>query len=94
LVNRMMTLRREWQQQRVATRRVASPENTARLEEIRATAESTRAQIQENNRMAMQAVNRLLTRDQRARLRTLVEERRRLDGAASGRRGKNARVVD
>jgi hypothetical protein len=95
LVNRMMTLRREWQQQRAAGRRAARADNAAQLERIRSAAEPVRARIQQNNRTAMQAVNRLLNREQRTRLRGLVDERRRQDGAAATpRRGAGGRGND
>jgi hypothetical protein len=79
LVNQMLALRKEWQQQR--GQRGRRGEAAARLERIRADAEPIRAQIQQNNRTAMQAVNRLLTRNQRAQLRGIVEERRKRDAA-------------
>jgi Spy/CpxP family protein refolding chaperone len=75
LVRRMMTLRQQWQQQRLAAR-----QNRARLERIRAAAEPVHARIQANNRTAMRAVNRVLTPSQRAQLRAIVEDRRQQDG--------------
>jgi hypothetical protein len=79
LVNRMLELRREWQQQRRAERRERNEHNAARLARIRTAAQPLHTRIQRNNRTAMQAVNRLLTRDQRAKLRAIVEHRRQMD---------------
>jgi len=90
LVNGMMTLRARWQQTRRAARRSGSPPNTARIERLRAAAERTRAQIQRNNRMAMQRVNRLLTPTQRAQLRGIVEERRQQNSGRRTGAGPNA----
>lgn len=77
LVGRMMNLRARWQQERRTARRGGNPPNEARIERLRDAAQRTRTQIQRNNRMAMQEVNRLLTPTQRARVRGIVEERRR-----------------
>jgi hypothetical protein len=82
LVNRMLELRREWQQQRRAARRGGNGEDAARLDRIRAAAQPIHTRIQRNNRTAMQAVNRLLTREQRTELRAIVEKRRKLDAAS------------
>ena len=71
LVRRMLTLRRQWQRQRL----LSSPD-PVRLARIRSAAEPVHARIQSNNRTAMQAVNRLLTRPQRQRLRAIVKDRR------------------
>jgi hypothetical protein len=49
---------------------------TPGLEAIRLSAQTLRTQIDENNRSAMQEVNRLLDRRQKARLRELVQARR------------------
>jgi hypothetical protein len=87
LVNRMMELRREWQQQRQAPQkggrqqRAERQQNAERQQRIRADAEPIRAQIQQNNRTAMQAVNRLLTPAQRAQVRGIVQERRQQNAA-------------
>jgi Spy/CpxP family protein refolding chaperone len=78
LVRRMLNLRRQWQQQRLL-----SAPDSARLARIRAAAEPVHARIQANNRTAMQAVNRVLTRQQRQRLRAIVEERRQQDDPGS-----------
>jgi hypothetical protein len=94
LVSRMMALRKEWQQQRQTTRRGGAPQSAARLDRIRSDAEPLRARIRQNNQRAMQEVNRLLTRDQRARLRGMVEERRRQERVrppAGRRSGAGAR---
>ena len=84
LVSRMMRLRAQWQQERRAASRGERSRNAERVESIRAAAEQTRTRIQRNNRTAMQAVNRLLTADQRAQLRSIIEERRQQN---PGRRG-------
>ena len=61
---------------------------TARMEEIRVSTQGLLEQIQANNRAAMQEVNQLLTRPQRARLRELVQTRRPAPGrGASGSAG-------
>jgi DNA anti-recombination protein RmuC len=75
LVNQMMALRQQWQQARRAARngRANAP---ARVERIRAEAQETRAKIQQNNKAAMQEVNRLLKPPQRKQLRGIIQERR------------------
>ena len=87
LVNRMLTLRRRWQRERGIAQKEGGQQNQARLDRIRRAAEPIRERIQRNNRTAMQAVNRLLTREQRAQLRAIVEERRKVDGAEAPARG-------
>jgi hypothetical protein len=75
LVNQMMQLRRQWQQARRAARngRAGAP---ARVDRIRAEAQDARAKIQQNNRAAMQDVNRLLRPAQRKQLRGIIQDRR------------------
>jgi hypothetical protein len=75
LVNQMMQLRQQWQQARRAARngRAGAP---ARVDRIRAEAQDTRAKIQQNNRAAMQDVNRLLRPAQRKQLRGIIQDRR------------------
>jgi hypothetical protein len=85
LVSRMMALRKEWQQQRQTTPG-GGAQSAARLDRIRSDAEPIRARIRQNNQRAMQEVNRLLTRDQRARLRGMVEERQRQERARPAER--------
>jgi len=75
LVTRMMALRTQWQQER-RTARGGSPPNVTRVERIRADAEELRQRIQNNNRTAMQTVNRMLTQVQRKQLRQIVQQRR------------------
>jgi hypothetical protein len=89
LVQRMMTLRSQWQQARRAARngRAQAPE---RLERIRLQAERTRDRIQQNNRDAMQRVNRMLTAPQRRQLRSLVQERRQQNPGRRAGGGPNA----
>lgn len=87
LVNRMLELRREWQQHRRTARRGGDGQNAARLDRIRTAAEPLRSRIQRNNRTAMQAVNRLLTREQRRALRAIVDERRKQDAASAAADG-------
>jgi len=82
LVNRMLTLRRQWQRQRGPAGQDRGAQRLAQLERIRAAAEPTHERIQRNNRTAMQAVNRLLTPEQRAHLRAIVEDRRARDVSA------------
>jgi hypothetical protein len=76
LVARMIELRRQWQQERLAAQRAGRRPNPRRQDRIRAAAAPIHTRIQQNNRTAMQAVNRLLAPPQRARLRMLVEARR------------------
>jgi Spy/CpxP family protein refolding chaperone len=76
LVQQMLTLRKEWQQERRAGRGEGRP-RAQRLQRIRNNAERIRARIQRNNQTAMQSVNRLLTPPQRAQLRAIIQERRR-----------------
>jgi Spy/CpxP family protein refolding chaperone len=86
LVERMMTLRAQWQQARRAMRRADTPEIAARLTRVRTAADQVRARIQRNNRTAMVSVNRVLTPPQRTQLRAIVNERRRQQAApAAGR---------
>jgi hypothetical protein len=75
LVNQMMQLRQQWQQARRAARngRAGAP---ARVDRIRAEAQDARAKIQQNNRAAMQDVNRLLRPAQRKQLRGIIQDRR------------------
>jgi hypothetical protein len=75
LVNQMMRLRSEWQQARRAARNDRG-EATDRVERIRTEAEETRGRIQQNNRAAMQEVNRLLRPAQRKQLRGILQDRR------------------
>jgi DNA anti-recombination protein RmuC len=89
LVNQMMTLRTEWQQARRAARNGRAPAATDRVERIRAEAEETRGRIQQNNRAAMQDVNRLLRPAQRKQLRGILQERRQ-DNAGRRAGGANA----
>lgn len=85
LITRMMTLRAQWQRARRATRKTDSPQAAALVKRIRASADQIRARLQHNNQMAMQSVNRVLTRDQRAQLKAIVDERRRQTGPSAGR---------
>jgi hypothetical protein len=89
LVQRMMTLRSQWQLARRATRngRAQAPE---RLERIRLQAERVRERIQQNNRDAMQRVNRMLTPAQRRQLRSIVQERRQQNPGRRAGGGANA----
>ena len=89
LVQRMMTLRSQWQQARRAARngRAQAPE---RLERIRVQAERLRDRIQQNNRDAMQRVNRMLTPPQRRQLRSIVQERRQQNPGRRAGGGPNA----
>ena len=89
LVQRMMTLRSQWQQARRATRngRAQAPE---RVERIRLQAERVRDRIQQNNREAMQRVNRMLTPPQRRQLRSFVQERRQQNPGRRAGGGPNA----
>jgi hypothetical protein len=89
LVQRMMTLRSQWQQARRAARngRAQAPE---RLERIRLQAERIRERIQQNNRDAMQRVNRMLTPPQRRQLRSIVQERRQQNPGRRAGGGPNA----
>lgn len=80
LVARMMALRQQWRQQRHAEQQ-GEPGTADALGRIRSEAASVTLRIRRNNRLAMQAVNRLLTADQRAALRAIVEERRGSRGA-------------
>jgi hypothetical protein len=75
LIAQMMTLRTEWQQARRAARN-GRAQAADRVERIRAEAEETRGKIQQNNRTAMQEVNRLLRPAQRQQLRGMLQERR------------------
>jgi hypothetical protein len=76
LVDRLMTLRAAWQQERLAMRRAGAREESQRLQQLRARSEPLFHQIQRNNQTAMTAVNQLLTGQQRRLLRELVQERR------------------
>lgn len=89
LVQRMMTLRSQWQQARRAARngRAQAPE---RIERIRLQAERIRERIQQNNRDAMQRVNRMLTPPQRRQLRSIVQERRQQNPGRRAGGGPNA----
>ena len=91
LVAQMMSLRSQWQQERrTAKKRGGGADQQARIERIRADAEQLRSRIQENNRSAMQNVNRLLKPAQRKQLRGIVQDRKQ---QSSGRRaggGANA----
>jgi DNA anti-recombination protein RmuC len=75
LVNQMMQLRQQWQQARRGARngRAGADE---RVEQIRRDAQDARAKIQQNNRAAMQDVNRLLRPAQRKQLRGIIQDRR------------------
>ena len=90
LVQRMMSLRTQWQQSRRAARngRAEAPE---RLERIRTQAERIRTRIQQNNRDAMQRVNRMLTPTQRKQLRIIVQDRRQQTPGRSGGGGRGGR---
>lgn len=83
LVDRMMTLRTEWQQARRAARNGRGRQAEARVERIRAAAQEARQRIQQNNRTAMQEVNRLLSPAQRKQLRGMIQDRRPREGRAS-----------
>lgn len=82
----MMELRSRWQRQQlelaVAQRRAGRaapaprPAENAALQRIRRAAQPLNQQIQANTRAAMREVRRLLTPDQRERLRALIEARR------------------
>ncbi len=89
LVQQMMTLRSQWQQARRAARngRAQAPE---RIERIRLQAERIRERIQQNNRDAMQRVNRMLTPPQRRQLRSIVQERRQQNPGRRAGGGSNA----
>jgi hypothetical protein len=87
LVNRMVELRQQWQRERLAAHQAGRRPNPERMERIRTAAAPLHTRIQQNNRTAMQAVNRLLAPSQRARLRAIVEERR---GASPGGGGEEA----
>jgi hypothetical protein len=89
LVQRMMSLRSQWQQARRGARngRAQAPE---RLERIRLQAERLRERIQQNNRDAMQRVNRLLTPPQRRQLRSIVQDRRQQNPGRRAGGGPNA----
>jgi hypothetical protein len=76
LVNQMMTLRTQWQQARRAARNGRAPGAADQVEQIRAQAEETRGKIQQNNKAAMQEVNRLLRPAQRKQLRGILQDRR------------------
>ena len=100
LVQRMMNLRSQWQQERRAVRNGRAQAQAqdkvqdkapARLQRIRVQAERVRARIQQNNREAMQRVNRMLTPPQRKQLRTIVQERRQQN---PGRRARGAPNAD
>jgi len=96
LVQRMMNLRSQWQQERRAARNGRGQAETqdkapARLERIRVQAERVRERIQQNNRAAMQRVNRMLTPPQRKQLRTIVQERRQQN---PGRRARGRPSAD
>lgn len=90
LVAQMMTLREQWQHARNEGRRGRQRESAERLERIRTAAQELRNRIQENNRAAMQRVNRLLTAKQRKQLRAIVEERRQVNPGRRGRGGSDA----
>jgi hypothetical protein len=60
---------------------------TPRMEDIRTSAQAVLEQIQENNRAAMQEVQQVLTRPQRARLRELLQARRPLPGRGAAGAG-------
>jgi hypothetical protein len=76
LVTRMLALRRQWQRGSRRELQDVTPQEAKRLEQIRAAAESVRSRIQRNNQTAMRAANRLLTAEQRSKLRTILRERR------------------
>ena len=86
LVGRMLELRATWQRERRVLQLQRPPGRAGRaqlqrlesaaLQRIRRTAGPLDQQIQANNKAAMQEVNALLTREQRQRLRALVEARR------------------
>jgi hypothetical protein len=88
LVNQMMTLRQQWQQARRAARN-GRAQAANRVERIRAEAQDTRAKIQQNNKAAMQEVNRLLRPAQRKQLRGIIQERRQ-DNRGRRAGGSNA----
>jgi hypothetical protein len=89
LVTRMLELRTRWQRERRGTGRAGAVlrlEQNAALLGIREAAQPLNQQIQANNRAAMQEVNRLLTPEQRRRLRELVQERRPPPGVGASSR--------
>jgi hypothetical protein len=93
LVTRMLELRTRWQgEQRAAGRAAGGVElgRSASLQGIREAAQPINQQIQANNRAAMQEVNRLLTGEQRQRLRAIVQARRPPGRGASAARGGGA----
>lgn len=90
LVARVMSLRTQWQQERRAARRRGEPDPSARLERIRNEAEQVRGRIQENNRAAMQTVNRMLKPAQRKQLRGIVQDRKQQNPGRRGGGGANA----
>jgi Spy/CpxP family protein refolding chaperone len=85
LVRRMLALRRQWQRDGALEDGRADAE---RRERIRAAAEALRARIARNNRAAMRSVNGVLTPEQRAELRAIVQERQ-VDGAGRLRRERS-----
>jgi hypothetical protein len=106
LIAQIVELRRQWQREQRAVRgqgrqqgqaaRQIPPllggqvQPTPRLEEIRFSAQSLLERIQGNNRAAMQEVNQLLTRPQRARLREMIQERRAVPTPPGGAGGRGA----
>lgn len=90
LITRLMTLRSQWQRERRAARRGGQRPDAASIARIRADAALARTRIQENNRGAMRAVNRLLSPAQRKRLRSIVSARRPLNPANQSGRGIDA----
>jgi len=91
LVAQMMSLRSQWQQERRATKkRGGGADQQARIERIRADAEQLRSRIQENNRSAMQNVNRMLKPAQRKQLRGIVQDRKQRNPGRRAGGGANA----
>lgn len=80
LVGRMLTMRQQWQRERLAAQQGGAARETPQLRRLRARAQPVHDRIQQNNRAAMQAVNRMLTPEQRQRLRGIVEQNRRGSG--------------
>jgi Spy/CpxP family protein refolding chaperone len=77
LIERMLALRMQWQRARRMTGSAGGPPAAVRLRRIQTMASQIRVRIQRNNRLAMLEVNRVLTPEQRAQLRAIIDERRR-----------------
>lgn len=82
LVGRMLRLRAQWQRERMAARGGGAAQESPQLRRLRAQAQPVHERIQQNNRAAMQAVSRILTPEQRQRLRRIVEQGGRGGGPA------------